>query len=170
MLWTEFVHLMTFVLEVPSFELVVTGTICQLITVSLKSLLSPLWGCFWLLPVGMRDLNIHIAYVSSWDYRMWTICNSVYCCPPSIRFKDWIQIIPGKGSSVTQAVLFEPYLKGSYKFLILPTEDVKPVHVYHRMKIMYMTCSYFFCFKLTFLGTCVPKINSTCKYSGMFLS
>lgn len=66
---TELVHLMIYVLKVPSFELVVIGTICQLIAVSLKSLLSPLWGSFWLLPVGMRDLNVHTAYVSSWGCR-----------------------------------------------------------------------------------------------------
>jgi hypothetical protein len=39
---TELVHLIIFVLEVPSFEQVVIGTIYQLIAVSLKSLLSPL--------------------------------------------------------------------------------------------------------------------------------
>jgi len=66
---TELVHLMIFVLKVRSFELVVIGTICQLIAVSLKSLLSLPWGLFWLLPVGMRDLNVRTAYVSSWGCR-----------------------------------------------------------------------------------------------------
>ena len=166
---TELVHFMTFVLKVPSFELVVSGTICQLIAVSLKSLLSPLWGSFWLLPVGMRDLDVHTAYVSSWGCRD---VNHLQQCLLLLSFKQFQRLdVNHTWQGMFGYKSITANLKWIYRWIILPTEAVKPVYVYHRMKAMLCDLFFFFfCFKLTFLGTFVPNSNSICKVSGTFLS